>query len=515
MYRILISLLLVIIIAGCSNDNGDGGNENGESTLNIGYNAQPNSIDPHISNTATTTDVSRHIFEQLLAFNENNEVAPLLAESYDISEDGKNITFHLRKDIKFHNGKVMTADDVVASMERWRGLNGKAIAYLSNSEFVKEDENTVILRMDKPLTIVQYILAMSSNFGAIMPKEIIEAADTATGVKEYIGTGPFKFVEWKQDQHIKLSKNEDYKSPSGEASGLVGKREPLVDNIYFHIVKDASTRAAGIQTGEYDLSTQILTDNIEQLKNDPNLELHLQPASFLTSVFNKSKGLFADQRAREAVNLAVNKEEVMIAAYTSDEYYALEHGLMSESYPVWHNDGGKDKYNAYDPEAAKKLLKEAGYNGETIRIIATRDYEDHYQAAVVLQQKLEEIGMKVDLEVYDWPTLLEKRTDENAYDIYMMVFLTPTDPTQIQYLDSRYKFPGWTNDPEIDKLIDEMIVAPTPEEAKEIFTKIQEKNWEYLPAVKYGDIKRPQITSKEISGFKFFQGPVLWNVTKE
>ncbi|ARD47071.1 ABC transporter substrate-binding protein [Sporosarcina sp. P33] len=337
MYRILFSLLLVFMIAGCSDDSGGSGSSSGESTLNIGYNAQPNTIDPHISNTATTTDVSRNIFEQLLSFDENNEVAPLLAESYEISEDGKDVTFKLRKDVKFHNGNEMTADDVVASMERWRSLNGKAIAYLSNSEFVKEDEDTVVLHMDKPLTIVKYILAMSSNFGAIMPKEVIEAADPATGVKEYIGTGPFKFVEWKQDQHIKLAKNEEYTSPSGEASGLVGKREPLVDTIYFHIVKDASTRAAGMQTGEYDLATQILTDNIEQLKTDSNLELHLDPASFLTSVFNKKKGLFTDQKAREAVNLAVNKEEIMTAAYTSDEYYDLEHGLMSENYPAWHN----------------------------------------------------------------------------------------------------------------------------------------------------------------------------------
>ncbi len=514
MFRRLLSLVLVVGLVGCSTTSNEGAG-NDANTLDVAYMAQPATIDPHTSNTSATSDIARNIFEQLVAFDENYEVAPLLAESYEEADDGKSITFHLREGVTFHNGKEMTADDVVASMERWRGLSGKAIAFLSESEFVKEDDYTVVLKMDKPLTIAKYIIAMSTTFAGIMPEETVESADEATGIKEFIGTGPFKFVDWKQDQHIKLEKYEDYQSPTGEASGLVGKRVALVDQLTFHFVQDSSTRTAGIQTGEYDVVMNIPPDNVEQLKGDPNLQLHIDPLGYLTSIFNKKQGLFTDQKARQAVNLAVDKEEVMLSAYTSEEIFTLEHGLLSEDYVNWHNDAGIEEYNAYDPERAKQLLQEAGYNGEPIRIITTRDYEDYYNGGVVLQQKLEQIGANVELEVYDWPSLLEKRTDENAYDLYMMGFLHATDPTQIQYLDSRYDFPGWTDHAVFDELLDELVVAPTPEEAKEIFAKLQAENWAYLPAIKYGDYKRAHATRQNVSNFQFFHGPVFWNVEKE
>ncbi len=516
MFKRLLSVVLIFGLVGCSaNTEGAG---NGANVLEVGFNVQPETLDPHLSNTSATNDIARHIFEHLVAFDENNEVAPLLAESYEEAEDGKSITFHLRKGVKFHNGKEMTADDVVASMERWRSLSGKAIAFLSDSEFVKEDEYTVVLKMDKPMTIAKYIVAMSMTFAAIMPDEVIEESKEGTTVNEFIGTGPFEFVEWKQDQHVKLVKFEDYQSPSGETSGLVGKREALVDELTFHFVQDPSTRTAGIQSGEYDIAMSVPNDNVEQLKKDPNVKVNVETIGslgFLTSIFNKKKGLFAEQKARQAVNLAVNKEDVMLSAYSGEDFFILNHGLVPETSKNWYSDAGIEEYNDYDPERAKQLLQEVGYNGEPIRIIATRDYEDHYNSGIVLQEQLQKIGMNVELEVYDWPTLLEKRTDENAYDIYMMSFLNPTDPTQIQYLDSRYNFPGWTDHPVFDELLDELAAAPTQEEAKEIFDAIQAESWEYLPIIKYGEYIRGQAMRKNISNFRFFHSPIFWNVEKE
>ena len=519
MYRILVSFLFVLILTACSsdieNENGDNVSSNSdESTLNIAYMAQPTHYDPHLTDIVATRDIGRPVFEQLVAFDENNEVEPVLAESYEVSEDGKVVTFKLRQGIKFHNGKEMTADDVVASMERWRVLSTKAGAYLIDSEFVKEDDYTVVLHMDKPLTIVKYLLSMNTGFAGIMPKEIIDSADPVTGIEEFIGTGPFKFVEWKQDQYIQLAKNEDYQSASDTASGLIGKKEPLVDHVYFHFVQDSSTRVAGIQSGDYDIALAIPSDSVAQLRTNPKLDLHIADGGYTTTIFNKKQGLFSDIRAREAVNLAVKKEDVMMAAFTNDEFFTLEHGLLGEDYVSWHNDAGIEAYNAYDPEAAKQLLAEAGYNGETIKIISTRDYEDQYHAGVVVQQQLEKIGMKVEMEVYDWPTLLQKRTEENNYDIFMFAFAPATDPTQIQYLDSRQAYPGWTDSPELDNLLDELVVAPTDEEAKEVFTRLQAKTWEELPAIKYGEYNRVTVTHGDLEGFKFFHGPVIWNVEK-
>ncbi len=513
MRRLLFTLLFSVFLVGCTSGTAGQIDTGEENTLNVAYMAQPPSLDPHLTVAVATSEIGRNTFETLLSFNEQNEVAPLLAESFESSDDEKSITFHLRKGVKFHNGKEMTADDVVASMERWKLLNGKAQIYFADSKFVKEDDYTVILKMDKPLTIAKYILAMNVNFAAIMPEEVIENAGEL-GVTEYIGTGPFKFVDWKQDQYIQFEKNEDYQSTSAEIDGLVGKKEPLVDRLKIHMVPDTSTRTAGVQTGEYDIALNIPTDNYEQISKDPNLEAVIFPDGFTTAVFNNREGVFVDKKRRQAVNLAVKKEDVLVTAYTREEFYMLEHGIVGKDYVAWHNDQGKDVYENHDPDAAKELLKETGYNGETVRILTTRDYDDQYQAAIVVQQQLEEIGMEVELLVYDWPTLMEVREDPSTYDIMIMAYNPVTDPTQLNFLDSRTNYTGWTNDPNMDALIDDLLVAENDEAAKEVFSQMQAEFWDYLPAVKFGDYSGIAVTHGDVTGFDHIHGAVLWNVAK-
>ncbi|RWR07497.1 ABC transporter substrate-binding protein [Siminovitchia fortis] len=517
MKKIFISFLIIFMLVGCASSS-DETNKSGKSdekggTLNVAFMAQPPTLDPHVTVAVPTAQIGRNIFETLLGFNERNEAAPLLAESFESSEDLKSITFKLRKGVKFHNGKEMTADDVVASMERWKVLNGKANTYFSKSEFVKEDDYTVVLKMDKPFTIAKYILATNINFPAIMPKEVIENAPKA-GVEEYIGTGPFKLEEWKQDQYIKLVKNEDYQSPRKEPDGVVGKKDPMVDELVFHMVPDASTRTAGIQTGEYDVALNIPYDNVSVIESDANLEAITHPEGFSSVIFNKRNGLFSNEKAREALNLAVDKKEVMMAAYTDKKFYTQEHGLLTKEYVSWYSEQGKEKYDAYDPEAAKKLFKEAGYNGEKLKILTTREYESHYQTAVVIQDNLKKIGVKTELLVYDWATLMEVREDDKFYDLLTMGNIPVTDPTQINFLDSRINYTGWSNSPEIDQLLDQLMVAPSDEEAKEIFGKLQDETWNYLPAIKFGDYDRVTAIRTNVEGFEWFQGPSFWNTTK-
>lgn len=516
--KLILIALASVMLVGCSTSSSSKEGTKGSSsenggTLNVAYMAQPPVLDPHVTVSVATTEIGRNIYESLLAFNEKNEAAPLLAESFEPSEDLKSITFKLRKGVKFHNGEEMTADDVVASMERWRELNGKAKTYFANSEFVKEDDYTVILQMDKPFTIAKYILATNINYPAIMPKEIIENAPAA-GVKEYIGTGPFKFEEWKQDQYIKLVKNEEYQSAGNAPDGLVGKKEPLVDEVYFRMVPDSSTRTAGIQTGEYDIAFQIPYDNYPVLEDDPNLDMITHPEGFSTVVFNNRNGFFSDEKARQALNLAVNKSEVLMAAFADEQFYTKEHGLLSKEFISWYSEEGRGQYDAYNPEVAEKLFKEAGYNGEVLTILTTRDYEDQYQAAVVIQANLKKVGVETELKVYDWPTLMDVREDDKFYDLMTMGYNPVTDPTQINFLDSRINYTGWTDSPEIDNLLDRLMVAPSDEEAKEVFGTLQKESWEYLPAIKFGDYDAIASTRSNVENFEWFHGPVLWNVTK-
>src|SRR5699024_4421595 len=145
------------------------------------------------------------------------------------------ITFKLRQGIKFHNGEEMTADDVLASMERWMSLSAQAKSDIPGAEWEKVDEETVALHLQKASAISLYTLAEQNQIPIIIPKDIAEAAGESA-LEEYIGTGPLKFEEWKTDQYIKYVKFEDYQPREEAATGLGGKKEALADEIYWHFV---------------------------------------------------------------------------------------------------------------------------------------------------------------------------------------------------------------------------------------------------------------------------------------
>ncbi|RKJ33698.1 ABC transporter substrate-binding protein, partial [Butyricicoccus sp. 1XD8-22] len=330
--------------------------------LQVAYNAQPPTLDPLMTTAVAARDVARNIFESLVTLDADSKVVPMLAESFEQSEDGKTITFKLRQGVKFHNGDELTADDVIASMEYWRTTASLGKAYFTDATFEKVDETTVRLVMPENLFIALYLLADPSQIALITTEEAI-AGTSAEGLNEFIGTGPYKFVEWKSDQYIHLQKFNEYVAVDTPASGLSGKKEPKYENIYFQFVTDASTRLAGIQTGEYDVANAIPFDNVEQLNALDNITISIDHNGFNAVVFNKREGIFADQKARQAINAALDQESILTAAFSNPQFYELEHGLMIKEQTDWYSEAGADQYNQKDTDKAKALLEEIGYNG--------------------------------------------------------------------------------------------------------------------------------------------------------
>ena len=289
--RLYIPLLfaLSVLIVGCSADKNatDKSNENAATKdkpnveeaggeLQVAFHAQPPTLDVVQTTATAARDISQHIYEALVTLNSKLEVEPMLAESYEISDDGKTVTFHLRKGIKFHTGEEMTAEDVVASMERWYGLSPTAKNFLNGTTFEAEDDYTVIANIVKPSTLDMFIFADMTQFAAIMPKTIIDGA-SAEGVAEYIGTGPYKFEDWKQDQYIHLSKFNDFQSRSEPADGLAGEKKAFASDIYFNFLLDPSTRVAGLLSDEYDIATSIPQDNVNLLEANANVKTAIIP----------------------------------------------------------------------------------------------------------------------------------------------------------------------------------------------------------------------------------------------
>jgi peptide/nickel transport system substrate-binding protein len=513
MKTILLAILMVCVLSACSKPAADTPSATAPSggKIKVAINAQPPTLDPHMTSATATSEIARYIFEQLVTLNSKYQAVPMLAEKVDTSEDGKTYTFHLRKGVKFHNGKEMKAEDVLASMNKWMGIASRAKTVFKGAAFKATDEYTVVLTLPSPVVGVLETLAGNVQFAGIMPKEIAEKAGPE-GVKEYIGTGPFKMTEWKQDQYIHVAKYDQYSALSTPADGLSGKKEALVDDIFFHIVTDGSTRLAGIQTGEYDAATWLPRDNYEQLKNAPNLRTSIDLYGPNNIIFNKKKGIFSNVKMRQAVNAALDMDKIMLASFSDPAFYRLDHGYMIKEQIDWYSEAGKELYNQKNTDKAKSLMKEAGYNGEEIRILTSRDYDHVYNASVVVKEQLEAIGMKVKLDVLDWATLVDKRNKPDQYDAFVTGTSMVSTPPQLLQLNSNW--PGWTEDPKITELMEKINSAKSVKDAKPDWDKLQAYVYEYVPVVKFGDFFLLDAFSKKLDGGTFFEGIVLWNTKK-
>lgn len=497
-----------------ASDSGDDANDTEEvvegGELNIAINAQPPSLDPQTTTATAARDTARMMFESLVVLNADHEPVPFLAEEID-NEDNQHFTFHLREGVMFHNGEEMKADDVVASMNRWKENENKAKKIIGDAEFKEEDEYTVTLELEEPSSLIMGLLATPGQFGAIMPKEVNEEAGP-DGVTEYIGTGPYEFEEWQQDNYIHFTKFEDYQPVEEESDGLSGKKEAFLDDIYFYISEDASTRQAGLQSGEYDLAYQLPFDSYQQLMETDDLKVEPSLAGDMILQYNSREGLMSDPKMRQAINAALDIDEILAASLVEPEIYESEATLMESENVQWATNAGEEAYNQNDQEKAKELLEEAGYDGETVKIVSTRDYQHYYDSSVVIKEQLENIGMEVDLEVYDWPTLTELVEEDDKWHMRVNGFTFKPDPTQILYLDSDYA--GVAEDDKLDSFVDAIEAAETEEEAQAEWEDLQTHIWtEFLPATKLGTYSHLYVMSEDVDGFVYSNGGIFWNIS--
>ncbi|GAK08462.1 ABC transporter substrate-binding protein [Geomicrobium sp. JCM 19038] len=515
-YKKLIvgTVLSALVLTACdsSEEPTAQGTDTGERTeLRVAYSAQPPILDPHEQLAIAVSDVMRHVMEPLVTIDSEYNVKPMLAESFEQSEDGTEIQFVLREDVVFHNGKPMTAEDVEASMNKWLGAAGSRNQFHEDAHVEIDGDYEVTLHLQQPLATALPLMAFTSTgFPGIMPKEIVEEANEQ-GVNDYIGTGPYQFEEWVTDQHIHLSKYEDYVSSDVPTDGLAGEKSSNVDDIYFEFVLDPTTRISGVQTGQYDIAHSVPFDSAEQMDADPNLENLYYPGGFLNVHFNKREGFFVDQEARQSLVKSMNNEAILTGAYSNDNFYDLNHNIMMyHQLNNWDSDEGLDVYEQQDPSVMEGYLDAIDYAGEPITIITTRDYEDQYNGAVVLQEQMQQLGMNVELEVYDWPTLLEVNQDESAYDIYVMGNVSVPEPSSNYYFDPNY--PGWTTLP--DELF-ELRNAASVEDGIDAYDDLLAWYWEEVPVYKVGDYTRFLSYSTDVEGLDYLEGFVLWNIQKE
>lgn len=513
---IILCVAAVAALTACGGGSSAGGDGTLKDTINVAFNAQPATFDPHTTGATATAEVGRLVFEKLFELDADGKPQPQLCESYTVENNNRDWVFKLRQGIKFHNGAEMKAEDVVASMNRWLSkspIAAKAIQ-TNGEQFEKVDDYTVKLSLESPCLMLPYVIANFAQSAYIMPASVIEAAGSNQLTSEQlIGTSSLKFTEWAVDNYVKLEKFEDYKPFTTESSGNYGDRTVYFNTAMLYFVTDTTTRLNGLETGEYDISACLAYSDVPRLKSMSNATMYVTRRNSETITMNKSKdSRLSDPKWRQVISYAVNLDEIMEGAMpTIDGYtpYTASAGYFVEGSPWYVNMEQSSKQNK---EKAKQLLAELGYDGTPLIMMTTETYPDLYNASLIMKQQLEDIGLKVTLNVYDWGTMLTQLAKTDTYDLYPMNYPLDDNPASVNYI-RKTTASGFTNDPVLDAYIKEMNAKATDAEAQQYWkTVIQPYCAEQAHIIHLGHFDEVFGTSKNVTGFDPYYGVKLWGV---
>ncbi|PHR94713.1 MAG: peptide ABC transporter substrate-binding protein [Blastopirellula sp.] len=478
---------------------------------------EPPSLDQQVVTSDLATTIAHHMFEGLYTFNASNSPVPLLASGDKISDDGKTITIALRKGVKFHNGQKMTSADVLASLKRWGEFGSRGSLLFSNVESVDANgDYEITIKLKTPFGPWKNLMAFINGGPAIYPASVIEGkGKEPIAPKDYIGTGPYKFNEWLPNRHVELVRFDDYSSPDGEADGYAGKRVAEFDALRFIPVSDVGTRVAGVRAGDYDYAESIPGDLFEELDKDASIATILNGGPIFGLVFMNSKDgpLKENFALRRAIQSAINKVPALQIAIGPEKLWRSNGSFLPEG-NVWYTDAGIENFSKGDAEGAKTMAAAAGYKGDPIKFMVSTNYPFHYDTAIVYTKQLAQAGFNIDLQVYDWATLIEKRAQPDQWDLFFTHHGFVPDPILISVMNDNY--PGWWNTPEKAALKAKFTATSDPAERKAIWSEIQALIYEQVPTMKTGDVYTYNIASSKLKGLgeATLIWPSFWNVSK-
>jgi len=391
------------------------------------------------------------------------------------------------------------------------------------------NDKTFRLTLKEPFGLVLPSLAKLTSNVPVMMKEEHALTDPHEQVKEVIGSGPFKFVKEEFQPGVKAVyvKNEDYVPRDEPASNTAGGKVPRVDRVEFVWIPDPSTAANALIVGEIDYVWTPQADHLPMLRKAQGVVVEIHDALGMQTVLriNHEQPPFDNPKARQAILWATNQETNLRAAVGNDpELFKVCPTMFVCGTPL-ANDAGSEPLMKQDFEKAKKLLKEAGYKGETIVVLhCTDDYIINNQT-LVTGQNLRKAGLNLDMQAMDWATLVSRRAvrkpaSEGGWHIFQTWFngpdfLNPVEHMAVGAAGENAWF-GWPSDEEIEKLRTAFGREPDPEKQKEIARAIQKRAFEVVTYVPLGTIYQPvAYRSDHLEGMVKSPVPLFWNVSKK
>ncbi len=399
-----LALLMVLI---CVNTHAD---DDHPDMLRSVIHGDIRGLDPGVTRDGDTDTIHHHIYESLVAYDENLVIRPMLADHFKISPDGKRYTFTLRNNVLFHNGESLTADIVTWNWQRmldpatgWRcrsWYNGTNPQGVHVTAIRAPDAHTVVFELQQPSSVFLDRMANVQCFTAILHPDSIAGDGT---FQLPIGTGPYRLSEWRRGEFIELKKHPAYAARPEPMSGFAGRKQAKVSNLRFMIIPDPAIADAALLSGDIDILPRMQLHLVREFERYP--EIHTVAAEQLywnVLLIQSNDPMLRDINMRRAIAHAISIEQV--AAITSFNR-ATSNPSAVPTVSRFHNQNHQQGY-AYDPDLARQFLRKAGYAGQPVKLQTNRKYVFMFDAAIAIQAMLVDSGINARLEVLDWATQL-------------------------------------------------------------------------------------------------------------
>ncbi|WP_454725246.1 MULTISPECIES: ABC transporter substrate-binding protein [Cupriavidus] len=432
--------------------------------LNVAVSPEPTLLTSAFITTMNIGQVSSKILEGLVSYDLNLQPVPALATSWTTAPDGLTVTFKLRENVKWHDGKPFGAADVQYTLlEVWKKLHPFGRAAFANVTAVDTpDPHTVVIRLSSP---APYLINYINTYGAqILPRHLYEGKDVLSNPVNNapVGTGPFVFKEWVKGSHVRLARNPDYWQ----------KGQPYLDGVVFKFIPDAAARTVALEAGEIDvaLGSSIPLSNLNKFQDKSRYSINLDDGRYLATIFltqfNVRKPYFADKRVRQAFAHAIDRNALLKVVFLG--YGKPATGPVPSSVVNYY--APQTRQYPYDPKKAAALLDEAGLkpgkDGKRLKIALDYDAGGGVTAtrpAEFIKQSLARVGIEVELRGGDTASYLRRVFTDQDYDLMISSLHRLPDPTlgvqRLFWTRNIIKGAPWTNgsgysNPKLDAIME-------------------------------------------------------------
>jgi len=457
--------------------------------------------DPYDANDTLSQAVAKSFYQGLYGFDKDMKMVPVLAESHTASKDGLVYTVKLKSGIKFHDGTPFNAEAVKATFDRVTNPDNKLKRYNLYKNIAKTealDATTVRFTLKEPFS--PFINTLAHPSGVIISPAALAKYGSKGIAQNPVGTGPFKFVEWKATDYLKVEKFDGYWK----------KGYPKVDSITWRPVVDNNTRAAVMQTNEAHFAFPVPPEAVETLSKKPSLEVTASPSIIQRYLsMNVQQKPFDNPKVREAINYAINKDALIKVAFSG--YAIPAEGVLPQGVEY----AAKLGPWPYNPAKARELLKEAGYpNGFETTLWSAYNHTTAQKVIQFVQQQLAQVGIKLQVQALEAGQRVERV--ESAQDpatapvrMYYVGWSSSTGEADwaMRPLLASESFPpklfntAYYKNEVVDGAIAKSLVTTDKAEKAKLYTEAQKQIWKDAPWAFLVTERLVSVRARNLAGF--------------